>query len=89
MFEVVGLLIESLVGYVGGRFSIGKISIHVSSILVGLIFFLCYFLYEIFDQKALVINSLFSLLFISFSISVLTYLFFIACIWFNNKKNSN
>lgn len=38
MFEVVGLLIESLVGYVGGRFSIGKISIHVSSILVGLVF---------------------------------------------------
>ncbi|MEN9463989.1 MAG: hypothetical protein RL217_170 [Pseudomonadota bacterium] len=38
MFEVVGLLIESLVGYVGGRFSSGKISIHVSSILVGLVF---------------------------------------------------
>jgi putative Ca2+/H+ antiporter (TMEM165/GDT1 family) len=38
MFEVVGLLIESLVGYVGGRFSSGKISIYVSSILVGLVF---------------------------------------------------
>lgn len=86
MFEVIGTLVESLAGYVGGKFARGKVSSFFASICVGFIFFIGYFLYEFFLSSQINIRNVFFLMVISVVVTALTYLFLFFCIWLDKKK---